>query len=60
MEQMWQQLRKIKLSNISYKNYDEIVSACAEAWNCFVSEEGAIKTLLHKKFDTTQLSRSQS
>jgi hypothetical protein len=53
MEQMWQQLRKIKLSNISYKNYDEIVSACAEAWNCFVSEEGAIKTLCTRKWAQT-------
>lgn len=31
MEQLWQQLRKLKLSNIAYKNHKEIEDACCEA-----------------------------
>lgn len=45
MEQLWQQLRKLKLSNACYKNYDGIVDACVEAWNMFVSEEDNVKKL---------------
>ena len=45
MEQVFQQLRKLKLSNACYKNYDEIDEACVEAWNSFVNEKGNIKRL---------------
>jgi len=45
MEQVWQQLRKIKLSNTNFKNYDHIVDSCCEAWNCFCDEEGNINNL---------------
>lgn len=45
MEQVWQQLRKIKLSNTSFENYDDIVQSCVYAWNCFVDEEGNIEQL---------------
>jgi transposase len=45
MEQLWQQLRKLKLSNACYQNYDGIVDACVEAWNMFVSEEDNVKKL---------------
>ena len=45
MEQVWQQLRKIKLSNTCFKNYDHIVNACCEAWNTFADEAGNIKNL---------------
>lgn len=31
MEQVWQQLRKIKLSNTNFKGYDHIVDSCCEA-----------------------------
>jgi len=45
IEQVWQQLRKIKLSNIVFKNYNDIVKACCEAWNCFCDEDGNIQNL---------------
>ena len=45
MEQVWQQLRKIKLSNSCFKNYEHIVNACCEAWNTFCDEDGNIKSL---------------
>ncbi len=45
MEQLWQQLRKIKLSNASYDGYEEIVSAAVEAWTTFTDQSGAVKRL---------------
>lgn len=45
MEQVFQQLRKLKLSNACYESYEEIDQACVDAWNDFISEKGAIKRL---------------
>jgi transposase len=45
MEPVWQQLRKIKLSNTAFKDYDHIVKSCCQAWNTFCDEEGNIKSL---------------
>lgn len=45
MEQVFQQLRKIKLSNTFYKDYEEINQACVEAWNTFVKKKENIKKL---------------
>jgi len=45
MEQVWQQLRKIKLSNLNFKDYDHIVDSCCEAWNTFCDVDGNIKNL---------------
>lgn len=45
MEQVFQQLRKLKLSNACYQNHDEIDSACVEAWNTFTHKKGNIKNL---------------
>lgn len=45
MEQVFQQLRKLKLSNACYENYDEIDQACVEAWNSFVEVPKNIKRL---------------
>lgn len=45
MEQLWQQLRKIKLSNACYYGYEEIVSAAVEAWTTFTDQSGAVKRL---------------
>lgn len=45
MEQVFQQLRKIKLSNTFYENYEEIDQACVEAWNRFVKKKENIKKL---------------
>lgn len=45
MEQVFQQLRKLKLSNACYKNYDEIDQACVDAWKSFIDVNGNIKKL---------------
>lgn len=45
MEQVFQQLRKLKLSNACYNNYEDIDAACVEAWNSFVKIKGNIKRL---------------
>ena len=45
MEQVWQQLRRIKLSNTNFKNYNDIVDSCSEAWNTFCDEDGNIPNL---------------
>lgn len=54
VEQLWQQLRKIKLSNTSYKNYEVIVDAACEAWNMFVEEEGNVKKLCSRDWATIE------
>ena len=45
MEQVFQQLRKLKLSNTYYQNYVDIDQSCVEAWNDFVGKKGNIKKL---------------
>lgn len=50
MEQVFQQLRKLKLSNACYASYEEIDQACVEAWNSFVSIKGNIKRLSLRKW----------
>jgi hypothetical protein len=52
MEQVWQQLRKIKLSNTCFKDYDDIVQSCCDAWNVFCDEQGNIKNLCTRKWAT--------
>ena len=50
MEQVWQQLRKIKLSNTNFEDYDHIVDSCCEAWNCFCDEDGNINNLCSRNW----------
>lgn len=45
MEQVFQQLRKLKLSNAHYNDYEDIDIACVEAWNNFTEVKGNIKSL---------------
>ena len=50
IEQVWQKLRKSKLSNTTFKDYEQIVDACCEAWNSFSDENGAIKNLCSRSW----------
>ena len=50
VEQIWQRLRKKKLSNRIFGGYDEIVDACCEAWNSFCDEDGNIKNLCSRNW----------
>ncbi len=45
MEQVWQKLKHGSLSNRVYKNYEEILDCCSDAWNSFVDDEGSINSL---------------
>lgn len=45
MEQVWQKLKHGSLSNRVYKNYEDIVDSCCNAWNSFADEGGNIKKL---------------
>ena len=50
MEQVWQKLKHGSLSNRVFKNYDDIVNSCCDAWNSFVNEEGNIKKLCSRSW----------
>ena len=54
MEQVWQQLRKIKLSNACYKDYEEILSAAVEAWTTFTDKEGVVNRLCFRDWAKIQ------
>lgn len=54
MEQVWQQLRKIKLSNVCFDNYEHIVKACCEAWNTFCDKDGNILQLCSRDWATVK------
>jgi transposase len=55
MEQVWQQLRKIKLSNIVFTNYEAIVDACCDAWNTFCGDDGSIQKLCTRSWAKQQI-----
>jgi len=44
-EQVWRQLREDSLANRCFKDEEDIVSACCEAWNNFDEKPGAVKSL---------------
>jgi hypothetical protein len=45
MEKVWQQLRKIKLSNTCFKICEYFAKSCCEAWNTLCDEDGNIERL---------------
>lgn len=45
IEQVWSWLRQHKLANRCFKDYDDIVDACTEAWNFFISDKPRVKKL---------------
>jgi hypothetical protein len=45
MDNVWDYLRANKLSAGVWDSYDEILDACAEAWNWFVNDVGRIKSI---------------
>ena len=55
MENVWQYLRANKLSATVWENYDEIVDACAEAWNWFANDANRIKTIGTRDWATVNL-----
>jgi len=45
VEQVWRQLREDNLANRCYKDEEDIVNACCEAWNEFDEKPGAVRSL---------------
>ena len=45
MEQVWQWMKKHYLSNMCFKNYDEIVDMLQEAWNAFSNNIELVKSV---------------
>jgi transposase len=53
VEQLWQQLRDRYLSNRSYKDYEDIVKSCCEAWNNYVDIPKSIQRLCTREWAKT-------
>ena len=49
-EQVWQVLRDRYLANRCYKDYDDIVEACCEAWNGFTDVPSNVKNLCSRSW----------
>jgi hypothetical protein len=45
MENVWEYLRGNKLSAGVWNSYDEILQACADAWNWFVNDRARIRSI---------------
>ena len=53
MEQVWQWMKEHYLSNISFKDYDEIVDKVCECWNMFCSKIEVVKSLCLRSWQKT-------
>jgi transposase len=49
-EQVWQVLRDEFLANRCYKDYEDIVQTCCDAWNAFVDVPSRIKCLCSRSW----------
>ena len=45
IEQVWQWLRQNELANKCFKDYDDIVESCCDAWNSFRSDINLVKNI---------------
>ena len=45
IEQVWQWLRQNELANKYFKDYDDIVESCRNAWNSFISDIKWVKDI---------------
>jgi hypothetical protein len=55
MENVWQYLRANKLCGAVWNNHDEIVDACADAWNWFAEDKNRIKSIGTRDWATGNL-----
>ena len=49
-EQVWQALRNEHLANRCYKDYNDIMDACCDAWNAFVDTPNRVKNLCSRSW----------
>jgi transposase len=45
VEQFWQQIKQRYLSNLVFKNYDDIVGKSCNAWNKLINKKNFVKNL---------------
>ena len=50
IEQVWRQLREDSLANRCFKDFDDIVDACCDAWNVFAANIDQVKSLCHREW----------
>jgi len=50
VEQVWQQLRDKYWANRCFKDYEDIVTSCCEAWNSFVGQPDVIRRLCSRQW----------
>jgi transposase len=55
MENVWDYLRDNKLSARVWDSYDEILAACADAWNWFVNEPTRIRSIGTREWATVSI-----
>ena len=51
-ENIWEYLRKNKLSNTVFKNYDDIITKACEAWTFFDNNKPAITSITQRNWAT--------
>jgi len=51
-EQVWQKLRRDHFANRAFKDENEIIDVCCEAWNAFTENPKTIKTLCTRQWAT--------
>lgn len=51
-ENIWEYLRKNKLSNTVFKTYDDIVEKACEAWRFFTSDTQIVTSVTHRDWAT--------
>jgi transposase len=49
-EQIWKKLREDSLSNRCFDSEEELVQACCDAWNQFIDEPEAVRSLCTRKW----------
>lgn len=54
-EQVWLKLRQDSLSNLAFKDYDDIVEKSCIAWNSFVSQKHAVTNLCQRSWVSLQV-----
>jgi transposase len=52
IENVWEYLRGNQLSNTVYETYDEIVTACCDAWNFFADDPERVATITTRSWAT--------
>jgi transposase len=52
VEQVWKWLRDRELSNRVFETYEDIVTACCDAWNSFATSPEVIQSIGHRAWTT--------